>query len=80
MRTAVMQGLSETALNKRPLMYERSRRSTGRRRAAVSSANLNGFTIDKRNRFWHVFDPRGQLVCITVYKCGAKEVVRRLTR
>jgi hypothetical protein len=47
--------------------------------ASVADTRLTGFTIGKRNRFWHVIDPKGQLVCITVYKCGAKEVVRRLT-
>jgi hypothetical protein len=28
---------------------------------------------------WQVFDPAGDLVCLTVYKRGAEEVVRRLT-
>jgi len=27
---------------------------------------------------WGVFDEKGELVCVTVYKKGAKEVVRRL--
>lgn len=27
---------------------------------------------------WQVFDPNGDLVCLTVYKRGAEEVVRRL--
>jgi hypothetical protein len=27
---------------------------------------------------WEVRDPRGELVCVTVYKRGAVEVVRRL--
>ena len=61
-------------------MYDGIPRFPGRSEAAVSTMNLNGFTIDKRKRFWHVIDSRGQLVCITVYKCGAKEVIRRLTR
>ena len=38
-----------------------------------------GYTIRKRDRDWMVFDPAGELVCITVYKRGAAEVVRRLT-
>ena len=35
-------------------------------------------TITKRGRFWAVHDADGQLVCLTVYKIGAREVVRRL--
>jgi len=39
-----------------------------------------GYTIKKRNgyRDWMVIDPQGELVCLTVYKRGAEEVVRRL--
>jgi hypothetical protein len=33
-----------------------------------------------KSRFWEVIDPWGQLVCLTVYKRGALEVVRRLCR
>jgi hypothetical protein len=36
------------------------------------------WVIAKRERDWAVFDPTGALVCITVYKKGAIEVVRRL--
>ncbi len=36
-------------------------------------------TITKRGWFWAVHDRDGQLVCLTVYKKGAREVVRRLT-
>jgi hypothetical protein len=39
-----------------------------------------GYTIQKRHRDWLVIDPQGELVCITVYKRGAEEVVRRLRR
>jgi len=35
--------------------------------------------IVRRGRFWAVHDPHGQLVCVTVYKKGAAEVVRRLS-
>jgi hypothetical protein len=35
-------------------------------------------TIHRYGRFWQVLDPTGDLVCITVYKRGAQEVVRRL--
>jgi hypothetical protein len=30
------------------------------------------------SRHWMVIDPQGELVCLTVYKRGAMEVVRRL--
>ena len=36
------------------------------------------YRITKRGRFWNVIDPLGALVCVTVYKRGAKEVIRRL--
>lgn len=36
-------------------------------------------TIEKRGRYWAVIDDT-ELVCITVYKKGAQEVVRRLTQ
>ena len=45
---------------------------------AMAGEKLSGFTIDRHKRFWQVLDPKGRLVCLTVYKCGAKEVVRRL--
>ena len=35
-------------------------------------------TMKKFGRFWAVFDGT-QLVCVTVYKKGAAEVIRRLT-
>lgn len=38
----------------------------------------DAYTIHRRRRFWAVLDPTGALVCITVYKCGAEEVIRRL--
>ncbi len=34
--------------------------------------------IQRRKRFWEVRDPYGGLVGITVYRCGAREVARRL--
>jgi hypothetical protein len=37
-----------------------------------------GDTIGTHGRTWTVKDPAGQLVCITVYRKGALEVVRRL--
>ena len=36
------------------------------------------FTIRRRRRNWEVLDPEGKLVCVTLYKCGALEVVKRL--
>lgn len=39
---------------------------------------LGQWVIEKRHRDWMVIDPEGELVCITVYKRGALEVVRRL--
>ena len=35
--------------------------------------------IVRRGRFWAVHDGAGQLVCVAVYKKGAREVVRRLS-
>ena len=32
-----------------------------------------------RHRFWRVEEDDGTLVCVTVFKKGAKEVVRRLS-
>ena len=34
--------------------------------------------IRKYGRYWKVVDSEGALICMTVYKCGALEVVRRL--
>jgi hypothetical protein len=39
---------------------------------------LAQYTIQRRGRYWAVIDAMGELVCVTVYKCGALEVVRRL--
>ena len=35
--------------------------------------------ITRRGRFWSVHDAAGQLVCVAVYKKGAREVARRLS-
>ena len=35
--------------------------------------------IEKRGRYWAVLDAAGELVCLTVYKRDAVEVVRRLS-
>lgn len=31
------------------------------------------------NRYWAVLSPTGELVCVTLYRKGAQEVVRRLS-
>jgi len=43
---------------------------------------VTGFTINKHGhtRFWAVRDSVGNLICVCVYKRGALEVVRRLSR
>lgn len=33
---------------------------------------------EKYGRFWAVYDENNELVCVTVYKKGAEEVIRRL--
>jgi hypothetical protein len=39
------------------------------------------YTVRKREhtRWWEVRDSAGELVCLTVYRRGAREVVRRLS-
>ena len=39
------------------------------------------YTVHKREhtRWWEVRDSAGELVCLTVYRRGAREVVRRLS-
>ncbi len=59
-------------------MYSAVRRAT--RDRIVSTPQLpSGYSISRYKRFWQVTDADGRLVCVTVYRCGAKEVVRRLT-
>ncbi len=53
------------------------RRQEGRRSARCERGS---YTIARRHRHWEVRDPAGDLVCLTVYKRGAQEVVRRLDR
>ena len=36
------------------------------------------YSFQRRGRFWEVLDASGELVCLTVYKRGAEEVIRRL--
>ncbi|HYW14340.1 MAG TPA: hypothetical protein VE871_20400 [Longimicrobium sp.] len=43
------------------------------------AAKVQGpYAIMRYHRHWAVVDPTDELVCITVYKRGAVEVVRRL--
>jgi hypothetical protein len=39
-----------------------------------------GFRVEKREgtRWWKVLDPAGELVCLTVFRRGAREVAHRL--
>ncbi len=47
---------------------------------ATSSAAKPGYTIieQTKSRGWEVRDPNDELVCLTVYRKGAREVIRRL--
>lgn len=45
----------------------------------ITVAGLTAFQITRRGRLWEVRDPTGCLVCLTAYKKGATEVVRRLS-
>jgi hypothetical protein len=44
------------------------------------AAEKPAYTIIKQehSRWWEVRDPNDELVCLTVYRKGAREVVRRL--
>ena len=46
--------------------------------AAADPQPEPGYTIRKKYRNRMVIDPQGELVCLTVYRTGAVEVVRRL--
>lgn len=46
---------------------------------AAAVAPQPGYKIKRRGKFWEVLDGAGELVCMTVYKRGAVEVVRRLS-
>jgi hypothetical protein len=37
-------------------------------------------SLRRYKRYWAVYDEDGTLVCVTVYKKGAEEVIRRLTK
>jgi hypothetical protein len=50
-----------------------------RQAEALSATPQLGYKIKRRGKFWEVIDGAGELVCMTVYKRGAVEVVRRLS-
>ena len=47
---------------------------------APAPATQHAYKVVKRekDRWWEVRDPQDELVCVTVYKRGAVEVVQRL--
>jgi hypothetical protein len=48
---------------------------------AAPTAKVQGpYAILRYHQHWAVIDPADELVCLTVYKRGAVEVVRRLAR
>ena len=51
------------------------------RDAPADARGESRYTVRKREdtRWWEVLDPAGELVCLTVYRRGAREVVRRLS-
>jgi len=58
----------------------RRRPAPARDSKSVLQANTISFSIRKRGRLWEVLDSEGELICLTAYKKGAAEVVRRLGR
>jgi hypothetical protein len=49
--------------------------------ASAPAATPQPYTIAKQTqgRWWEVRDAAGALVCLTIYRRGAREVVRRLS-
>ena len=43
-----------------------------------STDDFAPFEVRRYGRHWEVRDPAGEIVCLTVYRRGAAEVVRRL--
>src|SRR5207244_420398 len=63
----------------------RSGRVRARRQAPGPTRRLplagdTPMTIRKRGRYWAVYDARGELVAVCVYRKGGMEVLRRLAR
>jgi hypothetical protein len=65
-------------LGQEHLRYAAMQKKADAAKYAASREPHAGFTIDRYYRYWKVSDPVGELVCVTVYKRGAEEVVRRL--
>jgi hypothetical protein len=59
---------------------QESWRCTMAKKTIVPIQLPGGFVVKKQygSRYWMVLDPVDELVCLTVYKKGAMEVVRRL--
>lgn len=55
------------------------RKQGGRREEREEDEQNPAYTMQRWGRFYGVRDPAGELVCVTVYKCGAEEVIRRLS-
>jgi hypothetical protein len=53
----------------------------GTKNSAAPAAEPQPYTIAKqdKSRWWEVRDAAGELVCLIVYRGGAREVVRRLS-
>ena len=47
---------------------------------AVEQQSAYTYAKKKDTRWWEVRDAAGELVCLTVYRRGAREVVRRLSK
>lgn len=47
-------------------------------RSPAKDQKPSSYMIRRHKRFWAVLDAADELVCLTVYKRGAAEVVRRL--
>ena len=55
------------------------RQQDDRREGQGESEATPAYTMQRWGCFYGVRDPAGELVCVTVYKCGAEEVIRRLS-
>jgi hypothetical protein len=52
--------------------------SSSEKRSTSAGESHHAYAIERHSRYWRVVDPHGELVCLTVYKRGAREVIRRL--
>lgn len=46
--------------------------------AREAGETLNGYTIEHYGRAFSVIDPQGELLCVTLYRKGARAVIARL--